>query len=473
MQARLAIDQGTTATKAFIADPGGGMRELGRHKHRQFYPHPGWVEHDAMELLQAVERFCRLADADAVIGIANQGETVVAWDARTKRPFYNAIIWQDQRTRDTIERLRAEGLEQLTRERAGLPLDPYFSAAKLRWLLDNVAGVRQAAAAGYLRLGTSDSFFLDNLTGCFATDVSTASRTSLMNLRTLSWDPDLCEAFGVPIECLPDIRSTVDDFGCVSSGDARICVNIVDQQAALFGHGCRKPGDIKITFGTGAFALGLSEGVSSAMDAERLGLAPTCAWRIRDEKAQYAVDGGLLSAASAIDWLERIGLADAVDAAENDPPVALRGLMFVPAQAGLGCPFWDSSARALWIGMELATSRRDLCRAVHEGIALRTAQIVRTFERLAGVSRISVDGGVSKSTYFRQLLADATGRSLLISDIADMTAKGVLDLCGLARPDGDGAGEIEWQRIEPRAPMPETVHARFADAVDRARDWAR
>jgi len=471
MQARLAIDQGTTGTKAFVVAPGGRIHEVGRHRHRQFYPHPGWVEHDAMELLGAVSRFCELAHAETTIGIANQGETVVAWDARTKQPLYNAIVWQDRRTREAVEKLRADGIEHLTRERAGLPLDPYFSAAKLRWLLDNVTGVREAAALGRLRLGTSDAFFLDSLTGSFATDVSTASRTSLMNLRTLSWDPDLCAAFGVPIECLPEIRSTVDDFGRVSSSNARIGVNIVDQQAALFGHGCRRPGDIKITFGTGAFALGLSDDVSSAMDAQRLGLIPTCAWRIRGESVQYALDGGLLSAASAVDWLERVGLADDIATSADDQRAALRGLMFVPAQAGLGCPFWDPSARAMWIGIELATSRGDLCRAVYEGIALRTAQIVRTFERVSGVSQISVDGGLSRSAYFRQLLADATGRSLLISGIADMTAKGTLDLCSLARPDGDGEAQVEWQRIAPLSPIPESVHSRFADAVDRARDW--
>ena len=470
MRARLAIDQGTTSTKAFVADAKGLVREVGRHKHRQFYPRPGWVEHDARELLDAVSRFCGLADAQTVIGIANQGETVVAWDARTKRPLYNAIVWQDNRTHNTIERLRSDGVENLTRERAGLPLDPYFSAAKLRWLIDNVECAKELAAAGRLRLGTSDAFFLDHLTGAFATDVSTASRTSLMNLRTLAWDPDLCAAFGVPIECLPEIRSTVDDFGSLACG-AQLRVSIVDQQAALYGHGCRRPGDIKITFGTGAFALGLTEGISSTVDAT--GLVPTCAWRIGNAAARYALDGGLLTAASAIDWLGSVGLTDSVSdfVPEDEEPIAQRGLMFVPAQAGLGCPSWDSSARALWIGIELATSRTDLCRAVYEGVALRAAQVVRAFQKASGVARISVDGGLTRNLYFQRLLADVTGRTIFVSEIADMTAKGVLDLCDTTEPL-DNEAQAKWRAVEPRSPFPEEVHAKFAMAVDRARGWA-
>lgn len=472
MTSCIAIDQGTTSTKAFRRAPDGGMIELGRHAHRQFHPHPGWVEHDPLELLGAVRRFCAFADAGTTVGIANQGETVVAWDARTKEPLHRAIVWQDNRTRDAVERLRAQGVEGLVLARAGLPLDPYFSATKLRWLLDNVEGARALAAAGHLRLGTSDAFFLDNLTGVCATDVSTASRTSLMDLRTLTWDADLCAAFGVPMDCLPEIRSTVDDFGTLASTGAAVRVGIVDQQAALFGHACRRPGDIKITFGTGAFALGLT-GPAPLMGGTG-GLLPTCAWRLGRDDAVYALDGGVLTAGAAVDWLRATGLSDGDDeTAFGDARVAPNGLMFVPAQAGLGCPIWDASARALWIGIDLATSRADLCRAVYEGLALRAAQVVGVMRSTSGVERISIDGGLSRNGYFQRLLADAVGQTIHVSPIADMTAKGVADLCDLAIwPDRDETDAAPgWRAIEPASPFTDEIHARFAGAVERARGW--
>jgi glycerol kinase len=468
--ASIAIDQGTTSTKAFGRDPHGRMVELGRHEHAQFHPRPGWVEHDPLELLDAVRRFAALAEKETTVGLANQGETVVAWDARTKQPLHRAIVWQDKRTLTAVEALRAEGVEALTLSRAGLPLDPYFSASKLRWLLDNAEGAHALAAAGHLRLGTSDAFFLDSLTGVFATDVATASRTSLLNLRTLGWDADLCAAFGVPIECLPVIRSTVDDFGAVASSGARVMVGIVDQQAALFGHGCRRPGDIKITFGTGAFALGLT-GAAPRMSVDD-GLVPTCGWRLGTGEAAYALDGGLLTAGAAVDWLRAtLGGSLADETPGVDRRVAPGGLMFVPAQAGLGSPHWDASARGLWIGLDLATSRADLCRAVYEGIALRAAEVITAMRRAGGVERISIDGGLSRSAYFQQLLADAIGTTIHVSSVADMTAKGVLDLCDHAAGRGE-AEPVAWRVVQPASPFTAEVHARFADAVQRARSWA-
>jgi glycerol kinase len=471
----LAIDQGTTSTKAYRSGADLAFVPVGRRTHRQIHPHPGWMEHDPAELVENIRALIEQGGGCDTLGLANQGETVLAWDAVTKRPLYNAIVWQDERTKTAVERLRAAGVEALTRERAGLPLDSYFSASKLRWLLDHAEGAKELARRGRLRLGTSDAFFLDVLAGTFATDVSTASRTSLLDIRTLRWDAELCRAFGVPPECLPEIRPTVGDFGELRGPPrARVVASAVDQQAALFGHGCRVRGDIKITFGTGAFALGLT-GEAPLLEA-RSGLLPTCAWRIGAALPAYALDGGLFTAGAALEWLRQVGLLHGFAETEHfdGPSAATRGLMFVPAQAGLGCPYWDHSARGLWLGLDLATSRADLCRAVLEGVALRAAQVLRAMIRATGgARRISVDGGLSQSTDFVQFLADAIGTDIAVATAADVTAYGLVQLCraadGKVPPD---APDFAWRRIAPAAPLPEALHARFAEAVARARGWA-
>lgn len=475
--ARLAIDQGTTSTKAYRGEAGVPPTMVGALAHRQIHPRPGWVEHDPRELLGHIRALIEAGGGASRLGLANQGETVVAWDARTKRPLANAIVWQDERTRDVTDRMRADGAESVTLARAGLPLDPYFSATKLRWLLDHADGAGALRRAGRLRLGTSDSFFLDSLTGTFATDPSTASRTSLLDLRTLRWDPALCELFGVPIECLAEIRPTVGDFGQLPGGGA-VVANVVDQQASLFGHDCRGPGDIKITFGTGGFALGLT-GAAPVMDGDA-GLVPTVAWRIGEQAPQYALDGGILTAGAALDWLRGVGLLDAF--ADLDRltvgSAAASGLFFVPAQAGLGCPYWDRAARGGWIGIGLDTPRDHLACAVLEGIALRAVQVTGAFARTTGcpVSRISIDGGVSRSRYFTRFLAAALGQPISVADTADLTAVGLLRLCdagGLDRRQASG-GEAtgEWRVVEPDSRLPADLHARFAAAVERTRGWA-
>ncbi len=459
----LGIDQGTTSTKAFRAEPGGTMDLVGRHTHRQIHPQPGWVEHDPAEILRGVQDLIAAAGPVDAIGLANQGETCLAWDAQTGRPFYNAIVWQDDRTRPQIEALRAAGLEALIRSRAGLPLDPYFSAAKLRWLLDHAEGAQAAYRQGHLRLGTLDAFLIERLTGQFVTDVTTASRTSLMNLTTLAWDADLCAAFGVPMECLPPIRPNDGAFGDV--GGARLAAAMVDQQAALFGHGCSAPGDLKITFGTGAFALALA---GTAPPAPSPGLITTCAWQRAAEPARYAVEAGLFTAGAAIEWLDRMGLRDAL-AAVDGPSAAERGVMFVPALAGLACPYWDRTARALWIGMDLATTREDLARAVLEGVALRAAQMLPALtEAAGGDGTVRVDGGLTRDAYFTAFLARALGRPIAVADTADVTALGVIRL---AMEAVGGAPAIAHRVVAPGAALPDSVHARFADAVARAQAW--
>jgi glycerol kinase len=465
----LAIDQGTTSTKAYRMDEAGSIVVVGSRTHRQIHLHPGWVEHDPVELLGNIRALLKHAGRVAAIGLANQGETVVAWDASTKRPLANAIVWQDNRTSAIIERLRAEGAEATTLARAGLPLDPYFSATKLRWLLDNAEGAQELRRQGRLRLGTSDAYFIDALTGEFATDVSTASRTSLLDLRALRWDETLCDLFGVPRDCLAEIRPTVGDFGQLPGG-ARITASAVDQQAALFGHGCQGAGDIKITFGTGAFALGLT-GPMPVMDGTT-GLLPTVAWQIGGADAQYALDGGILTAGSALEWVRNIGLLDDFSSLDRlqGPSAASRGLFFIPAQAGLGCPYWDRTARGGWIGLGLNTPREDLARAVVEGIALRAAQLVGAFAKASGVGRISIDGGLSRSIYFTQFLANALGQKISVAESADLTAIGMLQLCTANEPK-PAQVLLQWQQIEPDGTSFGQIHPRFADAVARMRGW--
>jgi glycerol kinase len=470
MNGILALDQGTTSSKAYLWRDG-RFTLAGKREHRQILPRPGWVEHDAAELLRHLRELIALAGPCALAGLANQGETVVAWDAATGHPLHHAIVWQDERTRDAVARLRAEGLEALTLERAGLPLDPYFSAAKLRWLLDHAEGARDLLRQGRLRLGTSDAFVLHNLTGICATDASTASRTSLMDLRRLCWDADLCAAFGVPMECLPAIRPTTGDFGSLQGGTALVA-SIVDQQAALFGHGCTAPGDLKITFGTGAFALGLSDTLPEAGLPD--GLLPTCAWQLGDAPPRYALDGGILTAGAAVEWLSGTGILDDVsqlDAFEG-PSVLECGLAFVPALAGLGCPHWDREARGCFLGLELGTSPVLLRRAVLEGIAFRAAELVRAMQDRSGPpTRIAIDGGLSRSGFFTRFLAAALGRPIEVAGAADVTALGVLHLCLHAAGQEERPRPQPWRHVMPDGILPAALHQRFQQAVALSRAW--
>lgn len=469
----LAIDQGTTGTKAFAYDSEGKFLPVASFTHQQLYPRSGWVEHNPEELLTHVRQSIKQAGEIDTIGIDNQGETVVAWDAKTGRPVYNAIVWQDDRTKDVTEKLKTDGYEALTAERAGLPLDPYFSASKLRWIIDYVDDAKQLLKEKRLRLGTSDAFFLDRLTGRFATDPTTASRTSLMSLDTLSWDEGLCRLFGVPMECLPEIVPTTGHFGEV--GRIPVTASIVDQQAALFGHGCARPGDAKITFGTGAFALAVSGNIRPDRES---GILSTIAWQIGNGPAERAVEGGVYTAASAVNWARSIGLFSSYDEIDRfDGPSALeRGLVFVPALSGMGCPHWDRSATGLWIGMGLDTSRLDMARSVLEGIALRAAEVVTAMDKVLGLGAwISVDGGLTNNNYFLQFLAKATGRHIIVPASPELTALGTARMALL----GSGTATLETL---PKLPAPKAkviadgslsreLMARFDEAVKRAKNW--
>jgi glycerol kinase len=470
----LAIDQGTTGTKAFTYDGEGRFSPAVSFTHQQIYPRAGWVEHDPQELLSHVQQSIRQAGEINAIGIDNQGETIVAWDARSGRPVYNAIVWQDDRTKDVTDRLKAEGGEALTLERAGLPLDPYFSASKLRWIIDHVDEAKQLLKEKRLRLGTSDAFFLDRLTGRFATDVTTASRTSLMSLDTLSWDEELCRLFGVAMECLPEILPTAGHFGEVER--IPVTASIVDQQAALFGHGCAKPGDIKITFGTGAFALAVAKEVRTKQNEGHV--ISSIAWKIGKAKAEFALEGGVYCAASAINWCRGIGLFSSYDEIGTfDGASAIkRGLVFVPALAGLGCPYWDRTAAGLWLGMGLDTTRGTMMQSVLEGIALRAAEVVRAMEKVISLApTISIDGGLANNPYFVKFLAQATGRTIVVPSSTELTALGTarMALLGFGGSNRDSLPKLP----KPRSSiMPERVLAtehldRFTSAIERARNW--
>jgi glycerol kinase len=462
----LAIDQGTTSTRALLVDDSGARPVLAR-SHRQHYPCPGWVEHDATELLAHVRDCLDAAQGlpVAAVGIANQGESCLGWDALTGDPVGPVIVWQDDRTADITARLRNEGCEALVRASAGLPLDPYFSAAKLGWILRENPAAQRLHAKGRLRLGTTDAFFRDRLTGRFETDVTTASRTSLMNLQSRDWDPALCALFGVPLDCLPPITTTTGPLGRI--GRLPLTASVVDQQAALHGHGCRAPGDAKITFGTGAFALVLT---GALRDAE--GVLPTIAWERAGEAPVHALDGGVYAASAAINWAGGLGLFKAVSQLDSfdAPPAIARGLCFVPALTGLACPHWDRRARGAWMGLGLDTTARDMTQAVLEGVAFRMTEVMARMERVVTINEpVSIDGGMSANPWFCRFLSGALGRTIRVSNEPELTAVGTAALAA------QGAGLV----LDPPCsgtlikadPLPSDWHARFAAAREAVQSF--
>lgn len=466
-----AIDQGTTSTRVLVADSSGRASIRHAVRHEQFYPAAGRVEHSPLELLANIRTCLREAGPVDAIGLANQGESCLAWDAVSGEPLSPVIVWQDSRSADHIEKMRGAGAQAHTLELAGLPLDAYFSASKLGWLLRESEPVARAYREGRLRLGTTDSFFLDRLSGTFVTDVATASRTSLMNLRTGAWDSTLCRLFGVPVECLAEIRPNVSEFGRIDG--IPVTASIVDQQAALYGHGCRLPGDTKITFGTGAFALSVT-GSAIVLAPER-GLLPTVAWKIGDETT-YALDGGVYNASSAIEWCGSLGLfADLSDINAFAAPAAVsRGLVFVPALSGLACPHWDRSASALWIGMDPGTTRGDLCQAALEGVALRAVEVIEAMSEYVSVNaQLTVDGGMARNPYFTQFLADASGRTLLTRQFDELTAYGCAALACLATGDVLPPADDRSATIRPGVPaaVAQEWRSTFTSAVCRSRGW--
>ena len=466
----LAIDQGTTSTRALCVHDDGRTEITHVAQHQQFYPQSGWVEHDPEELIASIEACIAASPAVSAIGIDNQGESCLAWHADSKQPLTPVIVWQDNRTDDVIEALKRDGHEARVLELAGLPLDSYFSASKLAWILDNCTEAQTLLRQGKLRMGTTDAYFLDRLAGRFVTDISTASRTSLLNIQTGQWDSELCGLFGVPPEVLPEIVPTTGELGSIATPHGRIAVtaSVVDQQASLYGHGCRKAGDAKITFGTGAFALTVTG--DQLLRSPEQGLLPTVAWEIAPAKPVYALDGGVYCAGSAVEWGRKLGLfEDYAEINQFARSAAInRGLVFVPALSGLACPHWDRSAAGLWLGMSLDTDRRDLIQSLLEGVALRATEVIRAMGQFASLGeRISIDGGVSVNPYFCQFLANALNRQVSVNSMAELTALGTAALAA--------GGDLELVNDSQRDYLPDTDMSayldRFDEAVTRSRGW--
>ena len=473
----LAIDQGTTSTRALCVYADGRTEITHVIKHRQFYPQPGRVEHDADELIAAIEA-CIAASPDAsAIGIDNQGESCLAWHADSKQALTPVIVWQDNRTQASIEKLKADGHADRVMQLAGLPLDSYFSASKLAWILHHYEDAAALLREGKLRMGTTDAYFLDRLAGRFVTDISTASRTSLLNLHSGEWDSELCHLFGVPLQVLPEIVPTTGHLGEVLQRGRRVAVtaSVVDQQASLYGHGCRQVGDAKITFGTGAFALVVTG--DQPQQSPEQGLLPTVGWQMIDSKPVYALDGGVYCAGSAVEWGASLGLFDdysEINQFERSAAIE-RDLVFVPALSGLACPYWDRSAAGLWLGLSLDTDRRDMIQALLEGVALRAAEVIQAMGAMGGMAtigeRISIDGGVSVNPYFCQFLANVLGHEVSVNAMPEVTALGTATLAA--------GGELKLARDDDsrRSYLPDAEVSgylqRFGEAVGRCRDWRR
>lgn len=490
----LALDQGTTSSRAVVFDLDGGTVASAQCEFRQHYPRPGWVEHDPLEIwssqqacaAQALARAGLGTHDIAGIGIANQRESIVLWDRASGRPVHPAIVWQDRRTADACARLREEGAEPEIVRRTGLRLDPYFSATKLAWLLDHVPGARRAAEDGRLACGTVDTWLVWNLTGgrVHATDASNASRTLLFNLHTGAWDPELLQLFRIPEAVLPEVRDTAGGFGTVAAGGhpggVPIRALVGDQQAALFGQGCLAAGLAKATYGTGCFLL-LHTGGRAVESANAL--LTTVAWRLGGA-TEYALEGSVFAAGAVVQWL-RDELQIVRTAAELDELAAsvpdANGLFLVPAFTGLGAPHWDPHARGALVGITRGANRAHLCRAALEGIAFQTADLLTAMERDAGplAGALRVDGGASRSAPLLQFQADLLQRDVARPACVETTALGAAWLAGI------GAGVVARTEVAARVQEGATVFSPARDnagldaarqgwrrAVERARTWA-
>lgn len=443
----LALDQGTTATTAVVVGTDLSCLAKASNEIPQIYPQPGWVEHSPEAIWGATVTSARQAMAAAGvdpkdcagIGITNQRETTILWDRATGAPRHNAIVWQCRRTADFCDALKARGLEDSFRRRTGLVLDPYFSGTKIRWMLDHVPGLRADAEAGKVAFGTVDCFLVWRLTGgrTHATDVSNASRTLLLNLHTLDWDPESLDALGIPASLLPTVVPSAGVLGhtkgCEFLPDGIPVAGIAgDQQSALFGQTCFAPGQSKCTYGTGAFLL---VNTGEQVVPSKSGLLTTVAWKV-DGKTAYALEGSAFIAGAAVQWLRDglgfFGKASEVEALAASVPDA-GGVHFVPALAGLGAPYWRADARGLLCGLTRGTTRAHVARAVLEGIGFEVADLIDAMDRDAGspVAELRVDGGASANDLLMQFQADILGVPVIRPKNVDTTAMGAAMLAGL------------------------------------------
>ncbi len=450
----VGIDQGTTSTKMLLLDETGNSKIMFQKSHKQIKINPGWVEHDPEEIYENIlQALTCVEDIDA-IGFSHQGETVVAWDSETKEALYNMIVWQDQRTQADIEKLKKEGYEPIIQEKTGLLLDSYFPASKISWLIANVKKVKTALKNKTLRIGTSDSFFIDRLTNVYCTDYNSASRTSLFNAKTLSWDDELCKIFNVPIEILPSIQNNVSHFGFHNLKGKKIPITavMVDQFASVYGHGCRKKGDCKATFGTGAFMQVLT-GENFMVDKKN-GLSSALFWKFENEKPIYGLDAGVYNVGSAIDWLKSLGLFKdykELNSFENDCAIK-RDIIFVPALSGLACPHWDRSASGMWAGLSLDTTKEDLLQSTLEGIAFRALSNFKTMNKFIKLKKtISIDGGLVNNPYFVQFLANILKKEIIVPRNNELTSLGI----ALLANKGLGNADIKIKKYNTKIYKPE------------------
>lgn len=491
----LALDAGTTSVRAIVFDRDGQIRAVAQKEIRQIYPKPGWVEHDPHEIwfsqmgvaVEAITRAGLRARDIAGIGITNQRETAILWDRETGDPVYHAIVWQDRRTAGQCDQLRANGALPMIQERTGLLLDAYFSATKVAWILDNVPGARERAESGKLAFGTVDSWLTWKLTDgqVHITDASNASRTLLFNIHTGEWDPDLLELFRIPASLLPEVRSSSEPYGTVSPslGLGGVAVSGIagDQQAALFGQMCIRPGLAKNTYGTGCFLL---QNTGTKAIPSRNRLVTTVAWRL-GRKTEYAQEGSVFIAGAAIQWL-RDGLqlvrsAQEVDLLASSVPDS-GGVFLVPAFAGLGAPHWDPYARGVLIGLTRDTTAAHIARATIEAIAFEVADLLDAMRNDTNTRprELRVDGGATRSEPLLQFQADILGIPIVRPAVTETTALGAAYLAGLGvkfwKDPKSIAGQWKVERVfEPKMPRARAaeLRSRWNEAVTRAKGWEK
>lgn len=486
----VALDQGTTSSRTIVFDHDGNIVSVAQKEFKQIFPQPGWVEHNPREIwssqastiIEAMVQDNISTDDVAAVGITNQRETTIVWDAETGEPVYNAIVWQDGRTAAFCSESGLLQHEQKIREKTGLILNPYFSASKIRWILDHVEGAREKAEAGKLRFGTVDTWLIWNLTKGrkHVTDVSNASRTLLYNIHTLDWDDELLALFDIPRSMMPEVHASSEVYGYTDTSIVRQQIPIAgiagDQQAALFGQMCTEAGSVKNTYGTGCFLL-MNTGDKAIYSQNRL--LTTIAWKIGD-KVTYALEGSIFVGGSVVQWL-RDGLG-IIKKSRDIEALALSvedngGVYFVPALTGLGAPYWDPNAKGTITGLTRGTTLGHIARATDEGIAFQTMDIVNAMRKDAGIDLgdLKVDGGASRDNYLLQVQADVLGTKVVRPTIVETTAKGAAYLAGLAVGFWKDIDEIKRQWAIDRVFEPTTDQQRvqqmkdgWADAIGRA-----
>lgn len=485
----LALDQGTSSSRAIVFDQQGQTKAVAQKEFTQIFPKPGWVEHNPMEIWSSQASVIAEAITSidingldiAAIGITNQRETTIVWDAETGDPVYNAIVWQDRRTSEYCDMLKAQGLTDTIRSKTGLIIDAYFSATKIRWILENVPGAREKAEQGKLRFGTVDTWLIWMLTRgeVHVTDVSNASRTMVYNIHDLCWDKELLELFGIPESMMPQVKSSSEVYGhtktTLFAHEVPIAGIAGDQQAALFGQMCTEPGAVKNTYGTGCFLL-MNSGEKPITSSNNL--LTTIAWKIGD-KVNYALEGSIFVAGSVVQWL-RDGLGIIKSSSEVEELAASvednGGVYFVPALTGLGAPYWDQYAKGCLYGISRGTTAAHIARAALEGIAFQTMDIVNAMQKDAGISlaELKVDGGASRNNLLMQFQADILGTSVIRPQVTETTALGAAYLAGLAVGYWESIDHIKSQwavdtAFTPSAPKEEVeaLKAGWADAIGR------